>query len=145
MSSATVGRGYDTSSEYDQTEVAGSGWVVFAAILLFFAGTWNVIDGALAISRSHVYTATQHFVFSDLRTWGWIILGLGILQLAAGATVVGGSEIARWFAVAVAALNAIGQLMFLTAYPFWALSMFVVDLLVIYGLAVYGGSRLRQA
>jgi hypothetical protein len=145
MSSATVGRGYDTSTEYDQTEVAGSGWVMFAAVLLFFAGIWNLIDGILAISSSHVYTANAHFVFSDLRTWGWIIAVLGILQLAAGASVMSGSEIARWFAVAVAALNAIGQLLFLTAYPFWALSMFTVDLLVIYGLAVYGGSRLRQA
>jgi hypothetical protein len=33
--------------------------------------------------------------------------------------------------------------MFLPAYPLWALAMFSVDMLIIYGLAVYGGKRLR--
>jgi hypothetical protein len=45
----------------------------------------------------------------------------------------------------VAAVNAIGQLFFLPAFPFWALTMFAVDILIIYALAVYGGSRLRGA
>jgi hypothetical protein len=34
--------------------------------------------------------------------------------------------------------------MFVPAYPFWALSMFTVDMLIIYGLAVYAGPRLRE-
>jgi hypothetical protein len=130
---------------YDAADTSGVGWVVFASILLFIAGTWNFIDGILAVASSHVYVAGAHFVFSDLKTWGWIVLLLGIAQLAAGAAVVGGSEVARWFAIAVAGVNSIGQLMFLPAYPFWALSMFTLDMLIIYGLAVYGGSKLRNA
>ena len=142
MSSAALKGDYDG---YDDVSGKGVGWIVFAAILLFLAGTWNFIDGILAVSSSHVYVAGAHFVFSDLKTWGWIVLLLGISQLAAGSAVVGGSEVARWFAIAVAGVNSIGQLMFLPAYPFWALSMFTVDMLIIYGLAVYGGSKLRQA
>jgi hypothetical protein len=42
-------------------------------------------------------------------------------------------------------VNSIGQLMFLPAYPFWALAMFTVDMLIIYALAVYGGHKLREA
>ena len=42
-----------------------------------------------------------------------------------------------------AGLNAIGQLMFAPAYPWWSLAMFAIDILIIYGLAVYGGGRLR--
>ena len=136
MSSATARTGY--------AEPAGAGWVVFASVLLFIAGIWNFIDGILAIGSSHVYVGDAHFVFSDLKTWGWIVMLLGITQLAAGAAVVSGSEWARWFGITVAGINSIGQLMFLPAYPFWALSMFTVDMLIIYGLAVYGGSRLRQ-
>jgi hypothetical protein len=143
MSSATVRSGIATGATSNAAE--GVGWVVFASILLFIAGTWNFIDGILAISSSHVYTTTAHYVFSDLNTWGWIVMVLGISQLAAGAAVVSGSETARWFAIAVAGVNSIGQLAFLPAYPFWALSMFTVDMLIIYGLAVYGGSRLREA
>jgi hypothetical protein len=38
-------------------------------------------------------------------------------------------------------VNAIAALMTISAYPFWALCLFGVDLLVIYGLAAYGGQR----
>jgi hypothetical protein len=31
--------------------------------------------------------------------------------------------------------------MMIQAYPFWSLCIFAIDLLVIYGLAVYGGRR----
>ena len=76
MSSTTARTGY--------AEPAGVGWVVFASILLFIAGIWNFIDGILAIGSSHVYVGGAHFVFSDLKTWGWIVMILGITQLAAG-------------------------------------------------------------
>ena len=35
--------------------------------------------------------------------------------------------------------------MFIPAFPFRGIAMFAVDLLIIYGLAVYGGKRLRTA
>ncbi len=126
-------------------EPQGVGWVVFAAVMLGLAGTWNFIDGILAIGSSRVYVGHQVFVFSDLSTWGWIVMILGVLQLLAAFALVAGSELARWFGIAVAGLNAIGQLFFIPAYPWWAIAMFTVDLLIIYGLAVYGGARLRQA
>jgi hypothetical protein len=123
----------------------GTGWVVFATIMLGFAALWNVVDGIAAISSAHVFAANADYLFSDLNTWGWIVLCLGILQGFAAVTLLTGSEFARWFGIAAAALNALGQLGFVPAYPWWALAMFSVDLLIIYGLAVYGGSRLRQA
>ena len=136
MSSTTARTGY--------AEPAGVGWVVFASILLFIAGIWNFIDGILAIGSSHVYVGGAHFVFSDLKTWGWIVMILGITQLAAGSAVVSGANWARWFGIAVAGLNSIGQLMFLPGIPVLGAPMFTVDMLIIYGLAVYGGPRLRE-
>ena len=124
--------------------VPGTGWVGFASIMLGFAGIWNSINGLLAIGNSRVFVGEQTFVFSDLNTWGWIILALGILQIVAAFAVVSGSELARWFGIVVAAVNAIGQLYYVPAYPFWALSLFAVDILIIYGLTVYGGKRLKD-
>jgi len=57
--------------------------------------------------------------------------------------LLSGSEIARWFGIAVAGINALGQLAFVPAYPVWGLLMFSVDVLIIYGLAAYAGKRLR--
>jgi hypothetical protein len=135
-----------TRTDYYDDVAAGdyeraSGWLTFAAVMLGFAATYNVIAGLLALGDSKVYTANATFVFSDLRTWGWIVLLLGCLQGLAAFTVVAGSNFARWFGIAAASLNAIGQLMFLSAYPFWAMAMFATDILIIYALAVYGGHK----
>ena len=141
MSTRTARQGvdynYDSDYALDRSDRA-SGWVGFAAIMLGFAGAWNVFDGILAIANSRVYVHNASYVFSDLRTWGWIITILGVLQVMASFALFSGSQIARWFGIGAASLNAIGQLMFVHAYPFWALSMFTVDLLIIYALAVYG-------
>ena len=45
----------------------------------------------------------------------------------------------RWFGVTVAALTtASPQLLFISAYPFWSLTLFTLDILVIYGLIAHG-------
>jgi hypothetical protein len=129
--------------EADAGDVRGGGWVAFGGIVLGLAGIYNLIDGALAISKSKVYVAGAKYVFSDLHTWGWIVLVLGILQVVAAFAIFTGSEVARWFGVAAAGLNAIGQLMFATAYPLWSLALFAMDILVIYALTVYGGKKLK--
>ncbi len=141
MSSAPARTGYAAAI----AEPEGAGWVVFASVLLFIAGIWNFIDGILAIGSSRVYVGEVHYIFGGLNTWGWIVMLLGITQLLAGAAIVNGSNWARWFGIFVAGINSIGQLAFLPAYPFWALAMFTVDMLIIYGLAVYGGPQLREA
>jgi hypothetical protein len=123
---------------------AGVGWVMFAAVMLGLAGIWNFLDGILAIGSSRVYAGHHTFVFSDLKTWGWIMMILGIVQCIAALTLLAGSEFARWFGIGTAGINAIGQLMFAPAYPLWSLVMFGVDVLIIYALAVYGGRRLRD-
>jgi hypothetical protein len=128
----------------DVAEPQGLGWVVFAAIMLGLTGAFAFIDGILAISSSKVFTANATFVFSDLHTWGWIVTILGALAVVASFALFTGSELARWFGIAVAGLNAIGQLMFVHANPWWSMALFAVDILVIYGLAAYAGSRLRE-
>jgi hypothetical protein len=128
---------------FTTAEPRGTGWVGFAAVMLGFAGLWNFIDGVMAISSAHIFLANANYAFGDLHAWGWIIMILGILQLFAAFALFGGSEVARWFGIAVAGLNAIGQLLFMDAYPWWALAMFSIDVLVIYALTVYAGKRLR--
>jgi hypothetical protein len=129
-----------TYAEIEKQEKA-VGWLGYAAIMLVFAGGWNIFDGILAIANSKVFTRNASYVFSDLRTWGWITLIIGVATLLAGFGVMSGSQVARWFGVAAAAINAVGQLMFLHAYPFWSLALFAVCMLVIYALTVYGGVR----
>jgi len=123
----------------------GYGLVLFASILLLVIGCFNLIYGIAAIANSHVFTAHAHYVFGNLRTWGWITLILGALQLLAAAGVLAGSQAARWFAVAVIALNAIDQMFFIPAYPFWSLLIIAMDVIALYGLCAYGSRANLEA
>jgi hypothetical protein len=53
-----------------------------------------------------------------------------------------GSRVARWTGILIAGLQAMAQLMMIQAYPFWSLVVFTLDILVIYGLAAYGGRQM---
>lgn len=128
------------SSDYSSYEDApGYGWVMFAGIMLTIAGTLNFIYGIAAISNSSFYVAGAHFVISELNTWGWVVMIVGIVQFCTGLGVWVRAAWARWTGVFIAGISAIIQLMFISASPFLALAVFALDLLVIYGLVSYGG------
>jgi hypothetical protein len=120
-------------------EEAGGGWITFAGVMLILVSILNMIDGIAAISKSNFFVANAEFVFSNLKTWGWIVLGIGVLQMLVAFGLWAGSQMARWAGIFIVSLNAIAQLLFIPAYPFWSLSIFTIDILVIYGLAAYGG------
>jgi hypothetical protein len=136
MTSATVRPAGSAGGH--RAEGRGLGLVFFAGILLLVAGCFNLIDGIAAVARSHVFVGNAHYVFGDLRAWGWVALILGALLLIAGAGVMAGNQLARWFAVAVVGLNAIGQMFFIPSYPFWSLTIIAVDVVALYGLCAYG-------
>ena len=112
--------------------------IVFAVALLVTVGIFNLIDGIAAIANSHVFIANAHYVVGDLRAWGWVVLILGALQVIAAVAILAGSQAARWFAVVVIGLNAIGQMLFIPAYPFWSLLIIAVDVVALWGLCAYG-------
>lgn len=130
-----------THHEAAYEEAEGSGWLTFAATMLGLVGILSVIDGIVALSRARFYVAGATYVFSDLRTWGWITLIIGIVAILAAGGVLAGSQWARWFGMIAAGINLIAQFSFVQAYPFWTLIIIALDILVIYALAVYGGRR----
>ncbi len=67
---------------------------------------------------------------------------LGAVQLLAAFGIWARTKGVRWFGITVAGLNAIALLLFISSYPFWSLTLFTLDILVIYGLAAYGAKRL---
>jgi hypothetical protein len=122
-------------------ETNEDGWVVFATVMLGLAAVWSVVAGSLAVASSRVYSDNPQVVFGDLDTWGWILVILGIIQGFAVFMLVSESEYARSFGIGAAALSGIGQLMFVPAYPWWALATFSMDVLIIYALAVHAGAQ----
>jgi hypothetical protein len=145
ISRETLPREDTTSSGLylEAAEPKGQGLLVFAMVMMAVVGIWAIFEGIAAIADSRVFVADALFVFSNLNTWGWIVLGLGALLLFSALTLFSGSQFARWFGITAAGLNALGQLMFIQAYPLWSMAMFAADVIIIYALAVYAGPRLR--
>jgi hypothetical protein len=119
-------------------EDTGSGWVLFAGTMLVLLAIVNFIDGIAAVSNATFFVGDAKFVISDLKTWGWVLLGVSVVQLFAALGVWMQVEGVRWVGVAIASINAIVQLIFMPSYPLWALCLFALDILVIYGLVAHG-------
>jgi hypothetical protein len=129
---------------YGYGQGTGPAWLTFAAVMLGLGGVLGLLDGIVAVSKSSFYAADAQYVFSDLNTWGWILIVVGVAAILAAFYVMSGAEWARWTGIVVAGLQAIAQLLMVQAYPFWSLCVFAIDILVIYGLAAHGGSRARR-
>ena len=131
-------------SRYEDTEPAyGFGWVLFAGIMLMIVGSLNILFGVAAVSNSAIYVHGADYILSDLKTYGWIILVIGVIQFCAAFAIWAGTEWGRWVGIASAGLNAIAQLTFIAASPLVSLAVFAADILVVYALVAYGGHQLR--
>lgn len=127
----------DDAYEFDEERAFG--WLLFAATMLGLGGVLSIFDGIGALSKASFYAANAHFVFSDLRTWGWFMLIVGVLLLVAASGVFKGSSFARWFGIFAASLSLLAHFGAMQSYPFWSLIVITLNILVIYALAVYGG------
>jgi hypothetical protein len=135
MTSATV-RHHGAAGR--RAEGRGLGMVVFAGAMVALMGFFNLLDGIAAIAKSSFFIGGAHYVVGDLRAWGWAMTIFGAVQLLAAAGVFMGNQLARWFAVAVVGLNALAQMFFMPAYPFWSLLIIAVDIVALWGLCAYG-------
>ena len=133
----------DTSSVAygkDPDPTGWTGWVVFASFMMIIAGSFQAIEGLVAIFDDGFYHVTENglVVNVDYSVWGWIHLLLGALLIICGVGVLAGNIVARVVAILLAGLSALVNLVFLEAYPIWGILIITVDVLVIYSLVVHG-------
>ena len=132
----------ETRREPSAEASRGEGWILFAGVMLMLAGILNAVWGIAAIDDSTYFNGDNRFViFDSLNTWGWFLLLAGILQLIAAFSVWSRHAYGQVAGIFFASLNAMLLLFTVNVFPFAAFMLFLVDLLVIYGLAVYGGRQ----
>jgi hypothetical protein len=122
-------------------EEKGPGWLSFAGVMLLIIGTLNVLYGVAAIADSKFFVHDASFAVGTLHTWGWLLAIIGAAQFLAGIGIFTGSQAARWIGIGTAGVNAILQLLNLPSYPLLAITIFAIDVLVLYGLVAFGGRR----
>jgi hypothetical protein len=112
-----------------------TGWWVFAGTLLLIVGGLNVIWGIAAISDAKFFVADQKYIISELHTWGWVTLFLGVLELVAGISLFSGGGFGRWLGMLAATLTAFSAMLSIPAYPFWSLCIFALAIIILFELA----------
>jgi hypothetical protein len=125
-------------ARYDE-EPPGYGWVIFAGTMLAIIGVLNFIYGIAAISDSKFYARGVEYVISDLKTWGWVLVVVGVAQVITAFGIWVQAEWARWLGVFSASVNLIIQLIVVSGSPFLSLAVVAIDVLIIYALVAHGG------
>lgn len=116
-----------------------TGWIVFAAVIMMIGGGLGAMQGLIAVVNDEwVVWGYEANLYVDLTAWGWIHIVVGLIVFVAGLGVLSGNILARTIGVIVAAVSLIANFLFIPAYPIWAITVIVIDMLVIWALTAHG-------
>jgi hypothetical protein len=116
----------------------GAGRAIFAATLLLIVGTLNIIYGIGALDGANIFNDDQRYILTNLNTLGWVLILLGVIQLAGGLSLMAGNAFGRIIAIAGASLGAIGALLSVGgSYPWWSLAIFFLCIYIVHGIFIY--------
>jgi hypothetical protein len=76
---------------------------------------------------------------SNIKTYAWTWLIVGIVLIAASVLILYRSQFARWIGFIAAAIMALSAMTWMPYYPVWSLVYVAIAVMVIYALARYGG------
>jgi hypothetical protein len=117
----------------------GTGWLVFAGIILGLAGFMRLIDAIWAFSYKGALPENLEdgVLGSNLKTYAWVWLIVGILLIVASALVIMQSQFGRWIGIIAAIVGALSAMVWMPYYPIWSLAYIVLGVLVLYALLRY--------
>ena len=117
----------------------GTGRALLAATLLLIVGTLNIIYGIGALDGANIFVNDKRYILTDLNTMGWVLIVLGVIQLAGGLSLIGGNTYGRVIGIIGGSLGAIAALLSIGgSYPWWSLGIFFLCIYVVHGIFIYG-------
>jgi hypothetical protein len=125
-----------TYGDENYDAVSGTGWIGFAAVVMFAVGFFRIISAISYFANSAKVNNLTNGLFSG-HTWGW---GLWDLLIAAAALVSGTSLLAgggfgRVIAYIWAVLMIVQSFAVMNVAPWYGAFSIILASLVIYGLA----------
>jgi hypothetical protein len=118
-------------------EMWAGGLELFAGVMMIIIGLFHVVVGLAAILQSSVYMMTANYIFDlSISGWGWVHLILGILVGLTGLALVTGMQWARAVGIVIVGISALANFLFIPYQPVWSLLIVVVDVAIIWALAV---------
>src|SRR5688572_6169265 len=117
----------------------GAGRVVFAATLLLIVGMLNIIYGIGSLDDANIFVNEKRYILTNLNTLGWVLIILGVIQLAGGFSLMAGNTYGRVIGIIGGSLGAIGALLSIGgSYPWWSLAVFALCVYIVHGIVTLG-------
>ena len=123
-------------SEGTYDEDGGSGWLAFAAVIMFSVGFFRIISAIAYFADSHKLNNLTNGLFSG-HAWAWGVWDLLIAAAAifAGVSLMSGGGFGRVVAYIWAVLVIVQSFLIIGLTPWYAFTMIALGTLVVYGLA----------
>jgi len=126
----------DPRSSYGESTSLAYGVTVFAGVMLATLASLQILQGLAAVLKDDVYVRGVEYTYQfDVSTWGWIHMLIGAIGVAVGIGILTGQVWARIGGLAIAVVSLLSQFMFMPYYPFWAMLVIFMDVVVIWALA----------
>ncbi|MFC2053050.1 hypothetical protein ACFLV7_01955 [Chloroflexota bacterium] len=114
-----------------------SGWATFAAVMMFGLGGIALVAAIWDFTTTSL--VSDYSMLGDTLDWLWYGFFDGVIAIAAfyaGYDILKGGSLGYVLGMTFATLNSIKWFLFIPGAPIAALTMSIVWILVIYGLAV---------
>jgi hypothetical protein len=111
------------------------GFTIAAAVLMMMSGVWNFLEGLAAIIRGSFVVVLHNYAYElSATSWGWFHLILGAVVAIAGVALLTDKLWARIIGVALAAVSAIVNFLYIPYLPVWSIVLIAVDVAIIWAL-----------
>jgi hypothetical protein len=84
----------DTRATSESRTTGWVGWVFFAGVMVMILGTFQAIEGLVALFNDEYYVVGSNglVVSLDYTAWGWVHLIVGVLAVVIGFGVIAGNR-----------------------------------------------------
>lgn len=125
---------------------AAEGFTILAACLMILGGLWSFFAGLAGVIHGSFYVVTHSNYVYNISTTGWGVINIviGSVVFLAGCALFTRQTWARIVAVALAGISAVVNFLFIPRYPFWAILVIALDIVIIWAVTRSGRSSRRE-
>jgi hypothetical protein len=118
------------------------GWVTFAAVVTFMSAASYGLIALIEFSNSRWFVTTHPGTYGLLNShffwWGIIDTALCVLAVVAGLSIFRGGVTGMMLGFSGAIFSAVRWMFFIPSDPWLAVTIVVLDILVVYGMSTSG-------
>jgi len=127
--------GYEEATSRARPRGLALTFTLLAAILMILSGLMGFFEGLTAGLNGHFYVPRANYPFAwSVHGWGWTLLVIGVVLLAAGLALLMDQTWARAVGVVVASLSALAHFLLIPSYPLWSILLVAMNVFIIWAL-----------